>query len=208
MAISTARLFKTGRGPGRPRHTGQTFVWGGSPKRVEQPQKIFVLVSSWTWTSRPMTGSYFGSTSGAIAAASEADFGIRNKDYSIRKERAASEGRPSIFAAESCRNPKFMVSRRRTLARARAVRGTTARPRQSSRTESPHRMRLLPGYSRRKGCPPRSRRQVQQGCADKNLQPPTRPNWSPPKLEHRREVWRRESLPRCRDFAKYARYGR
>ena len=27
-------------------------------KAVEQPQKIFVAVVSWTWTSRPMTGSY------------------------------------------------------------------------------------------------------------------------------------------------------
>jgi len=44
MAISTARLFSTGRVPGKPRHTGQTLVLGGSPKRVEQPQKIFVLV--------------------------------------------------------------------------------------------------------------------------------------------------------------------
>src|SRR5881275_512227 len=33
MAISTARLFRTGSVPGRPRHTGQTFEFGGSPKR-------------------------------------------------------------------------------------------------------------------------------------------------------------------------------
>jgi hypothetical protein len=32
---------------------------GGSPKWVEQEQKIFVAVSSWTWTSSPITGSYF-----------------------------------------------------------------------------------------------------------------------------------------------------
>jgi len=49
IAISTARLLRTGRVPGKPRHTGQTLVFGGSPKRVEQPQKIFVLVRSWTW---------------------------------------------------------------------------------------------------------------------------------------------------------------
>jgi hypothetical protein len=30
---------------------------GGSPKRVEQEQKIFVAVSNWTCTSSPMTGS-------------------------------------------------------------------------------------------------------------------------------------------------------
>src|SRR5213592_2089281 len=82
MAISTARLLSTGRVPGRPRQTGQTSVFGGSPKRVEQPQKIFVRVRSWTWTSKPMTGSYFASTSGAMEAASGADFAIRDKDYS------------------------------------------------------------------------------------------------------------------------------
>src|ERR1035437_7495737 len=57
-ANSTARWFNTGNGPGRPRHTGQTLVFGGSPNWVEQPQKILVRVSSWTWTSSPMTGSY------------------------------------------------------------------------------------------------------------------------------------------------------
>ena len=30
---------------------------GGSPKLSAQPQNIFVRVSSWTWISRPMTGS-------------------------------------------------------------------------------------------------------------------------------------------------------
>jgi hypothetical protein len=34
------------------------LVLGGSPKRVEHEQKIFVAVSSWTCTSSPMTGSY------------------------------------------------------------------------------------------------------------------------------------------------------
>src|SRR5499427_6397984 len=38
---------------------GQTFVFGGAPKRVEHEQKIFVSVRSCTWTSSPMTGSYF-----------------------------------------------------------------------------------------------------------------------------------------------------
>src|SRR5919201_4737492 len=62
-ANSTALAFKTGKAPGNPRHTGHTFVFGGSPNRVEHPQKILVAVSSWTWTSRPITGSYFASTS-------------------------------------------------------------------------------------------------------------------------------------------------
>src|SRR5579864_5664030 len=59
VANSTAFRFSTGKAPGRPRHTGQTFVFGGSPKRVEQEQKILLAVSSWTCTSSPITGSYF-----------------------------------------------------------------------------------------------------------------------------------------------------
>src|SRR5437762_13488045 len=58
-ANSTALAFKTGSAPGNPRHTGHTFVFGGSPKRVEHEQKILLAVSSWTWTSSPITGSYF-----------------------------------------------------------------------------------------------------------------------------------------------------
>ncbi len=34
MASSTARLFKIGSVPGRPRQTGQTFEFGASPKPV------------------------------------------------------------------------------------------------------------------------------------------------------------------------------
>src|SRR5260370_23416600 len=83
MAISTARLLSPGRVPGKPRRTGQTLVFGGSPKRVEQPQKIFVLVRSWTWTSRPMTGSYLARTSGASDVSTGVDFAIRSNNYSI-----------------------------------------------------------------------------------------------------------------------------
>src|SRR5437667_10339796 len=36
----------------------QVRVFGGSPKVSSQPQNIFVRVESWTWISRPMTGSY------------------------------------------------------------------------------------------------------------------------------------------------------
>src|SRR5580658_14668 len=64
MASSTACRLKTGRAPGSPRHTGHTFVLGGAPKLVGQPQKILVFVASWTCTSKPMTGSYLASTSG------------------------------------------------------------------------------------------------------------------------------------------------
>src|SRR5579864_9076944 len=58
-ANSTARRLSTGSTPGMPRHTGQTLVLGGAPKRVEQEQKILLSVSSWMWTSSPITGSYF-----------------------------------------------------------------------------------------------------------------------------------------------------
>src|ERR1700688_3372709 len=66
-ANSTAFRFSTGKAPGSPRHTGHTFVFGGSPKRVEHEQKIFDAVSSCTWTSSPMTGSYFASKSSEMA---------------------------------------------------------------------------------------------------------------------------------------------
>src|SRR3954468_333287 len=68
-AKSTAFLFRTGSAPGSPRHTGQTFVFGGAPKVVEHPQKAFVAVRSWTWTSKPITTSYFWM---AVARLSEA----------------------------------------------------------------------------------------------------------------------------------------
>src|SRR6266478_973299 len=57
-ANSTALRFSTGKAPGKPRHTGHTFVLGGSPKCAEQEQKILVAVRSWTCTSSPITGSY------------------------------------------------------------------------------------------------------------------------------------------------------
>ena len=59
VANSTAFSFNTGNAPGSPRQTGQTWVFGGAPNLVEHEQKILVVVRSWTWTSRPMTGSYF-----------------------------------------------------------------------------------------------------------------------------------------------------
>ena len=60
---SRKRLFKTGRTPGIPRQIGQVFSFGGLPNSVEQEQNIFVLVLIWTWTSSPMTVSYFISES-------------------------------------------------------------------------------------------------------------------------------------------------
>src|SRR5229473_1195685 len=51
---STARQFSAGNAPGKPRHTGQVFELGASPKCVEQPQKIFDAVLSCAWISSPM----------------------------------------------------------------------------------------------------------------------------------------------------------
>src|SRR3954469_25319847 len=58
MASSTARRFRTGNAPGYPRQTGQTCVFGGAPKEVEQAQKVFVAVDKCACTSRPMTASH------------------------------------------------------------------------------------------------------------------------------------------------------
>src|SRR5271156_1314887 len=68
-ANSTARLFRTGSAPGRPRQTGQILVLGAAPNFAEQPQKALVRVSSCTWTSSPMTGSYLVRISGEMLAA-------------------------------------------------------------------------------------------------------------------------------------------
>ena len=53
-----ACLFSTGREPGIPVQTGHVCVFGAPPNSVLQEQKIFVLVASSTWTSRPITVSY------------------------------------------------------------------------------------------------------------------------------------------------------
>jgi hypothetical protein len=46
VANSTTFRFSTGKAPGIPKHTGQTFVLGAAPNRVEQEQKIFDAVRS------------------------------------------------------------------------------------------------------------------------------------------------------------------
>lgn len=49
-AASTAPSLRTGSAPGSPRQVGHVRVFGSSSSSgsVEQPQKIFVSVSSWT----------------------------------------------------------------------------------------------------------------------------------------------------------------
>jgi hypothetical protein len=51
-----------------PRHTGQTWVFGGASKYAAlQPQNILLWDAIWAWTSSPMTGSY--ATLAAVAFA-------------------------------------------------------------------------------------------------------------------------------------------
>ena len=54
---STATSLSTGSAPGSPRQVGQTWLLGGAPNVVEQPQNIFEAVPSSTCTSSPITGS-------------------------------------------------------------------------------------------------------------------------------------------------------
>ncbi len=56
MVDSIARALTTGSDPGRPRHTGHTWVFGSDPKSVAHPQNILEAVFSSTWTSSPRTG--------------------------------------------------------------------------------------------------------------------------------------------------------
>ena len=84
-AKCTACALTTGSVPGRPRQTGQVRVFGGSPKLSAQPQNIFVRVSSWTWISRPMTGSQAAS----CRLASTARRRSRSRARARRRRRAA-----------------------------------------------------------------------------------------------------------------------
>jgi hypothetical protein len=44
-------------------------VFGSSPNRFRHPQKILVTVSSWQWTSSPITGSYRAAADPALSVA-------------------------------------------------------------------------------------------------------------------------------------------
>ena len=52
--FSMACWLSTGSAPGRPRQTGQLWVFGVSPNEVRHEQNILVAVLTWAWTSRPM----------------------------------------------------------------------------------------------------------------------------------------------------------
>ena len=109
-ANSTAFRFNTGKAPGSPRHTGHTLEFGGSPKRVEHEQKIFDAVNSWTWTSSPITGSYFASTSSETAGV-----GVISGDYKPpwRVERRAPRPAHGGTAASGCPAERSSAVRRR-----------------------------------------------------------------------------------------------
>src|SRR6266705_71877 len=80
-ASSTARQFRTGKAPGRPRHTGQVLELGSSPNRVEHRQKIFDSVLSWAWTSSPMIVSQLLLVSGCMFQVSSSRTPeLRNRD--------------------------------------------------------------------------------------------------------------------------------
>ena len=51
MVDSIAVSLATGSEPGRPRHTGQIWVFGSAPKVVAHPQNIFDAVDSSTCVS-------------------------------------------------------------------------------------------------------------------------------------------------------------
>src|ERR1044071_6404507 len=85
-----AWALTTGSEPGSPRQTGHVRVLGSSPKLSSQPQNIFVRVSSWTWISRPMTGS----SSGIRWAPIEADGlleRVRGVEDAVLAERRAGD---------------------------------------------------------------------------------------------------------------------
>lgn len=57
MPHSSARALSTGSTPGKPRQTGQVWLFGAAPKAAEHPQNSLVAVLNCRWTSSPMTGS-------------------------------------------------------------------------------------------------------------------------------------------------------
>ena len=61
IAVVDRRLVRhRQRRPGRRGRPGRCAMFGSSPKLSSQPQNIFVRVASWTWISRPITGSSSG----------------------------------------------------------------------------------------------------------------------------------------------------
>ena len=57
IAISSAALLNVGSAPGRPRTTGSVSELGGAPNVIADDENALEWVASWTWISRPITGS-------------------------------------------------------------------------------------------------------------------------------------------------------
>src|SRR5579863_9963988 len=128
-ANSTTLRFSTGRAPGRPRQTGQTFVLGGAPKRAEHEQKILVRVKSWTCTSSPITGSYL-----ARAATGVSDVVTIINDYKRPPVRGGDQewDRGGIIWAWPVRSDTFPTGLQNT-----SVRSPWHRARPSNRSVLP-----------------------------------------------------------------------
>src|SRR3954466_12356254 len=95
MTCSTARRLMTGRAPGSPRHTGQTWVFGGAPsKSAEHAQNILLAVRGRQWTSIPMTGSHRSRIASrpcaapaiVIGAPSRRDGGGRDEEQAVERD--------------------------------------------------------------------------------------------------------------------------
>jgi len=103
VANSTALRFRTGNAPGKPRQTGQTWVFGGRPKRAEQEQKILLSVKSWTCTSSPITGSKpvrIGTSTGEDA--------VTVNDYKVRGRRGLG-AKEKTAGPTPCRSRKILL---------------------------------------------------------------------------------------------------
>src|SRR3954470_6756781 len=86
-----ASAFVTGSAPGRPRQVGQQCVLGSSPKLSSHEQNIFVFVASWTWISRPMTGSYLSDMSASEFEADGLLERVGRIHHPVLAERGAGE---------------------------------------------------------------------------------------------------------------------
>src|SRR3954451_17140208 len=89
-----AWALATGSVPGSPRQTGQVRVLGSSPKLSSQPQNIFVRVLSWTWISRPMTGSQSATPGLRSVEADRLLERVRRVEDPVLAERRAGELEP------------------------------------------------------------------------------------------------------------------
>src|SRR5436305_10221592 len=115
---STARSLGTGSAPGCARQTGHVCVFGSAPNPFAQPQNIFVRVFSWTWISRPMTGSHALGTGQELLRLQQRNLDVAAHlvDGEILGERAVHPDDAELVLARLEREPHVV-----DLHRARAV---------------------------------------------------------------------------------------